>query len=145
MELRQIVYASTATVAFSDAALDALLVNARSNNDRNDITGVLLYLDGGFFQLLEGPEPALSETFSRIAADPRHTGLVKLSDRKIARRAFSPFPMAFRALREKDLNAHPGLFVRSEKGWTLNPESGLDRRIKVLFDTFFLINATARY
>ena len=36
------------------------------------ITGLLLFIDGGFLQMLEGEERAVRELYTRIAADRRH-------------------------------------------------------------------------
>lgn len=145
MAIREIVYASSATVNFSDQSLNALLDKARSKNLENGITGVLIYIDGSFIQLLEGEEPALSETFGRIAADPRHSGLTRLSDRMVEQRTFGDLLMGFRAISENDLRENPDLFVRDTGRWVINPESDIDHRLRVIFDTFFKINAAVRY
>jgi len=145
MAIRQIVYASSATIRFDEQTLDALLDKARRQNLENGITGVLIFVDGSFIQLLEGEEPALTETFARIAADPRHTGLTRLSDREVEERTFGDLLMGFRAISENDLRDNPDLFVRDGGRWIINPDSEIDHRLRVIFDTFFKINASARY
>ena len=52
----QLVYVSTASRAMSDADLNEILDVSRRKNRERDVTGVLLYLDRGFLQVLEGPE-----------------------------------------------------------------------------------------
>ena len=42
------------------ALLNALLEQARAKNLENELTGVLIYVQGSFIQLLEGEEHALS-------------------------------------------------------------------------------------
>ncbi|MGB0629050.1 MAG: BLUF domain-containing protein [Alphaproteobacteria bacterium] len=143
--LRQVVYASSATVRFTDGDLTALLDKARQNNARNGITGVLIYLDGSFIQLLEGEEPALSETFERITSDSRHAGMMKLSDRLVAERGFPEQEMGCRAISECDLSRHGDLFVHDGGRWSVNPGSNIDDRLRVIFDTFFRINSYGRY
>ena len=49
-----LIYASSATKAMSQDELKALLAKARTNNQRDNITGMLLYNDGNFLQVLEG-------------------------------------------------------------------------------------------
>lgn len=59
----RIVYTSTASVPFSTAELADLLKSARDNNQRHDITGMLLYKDNNFIQILEGPEQAVRDLY----------------------------------------------------------------------------------
>ena len=125
--------------------MNALLEKARAKNLENEITGVLIYVQGSFIQLLEGEEPALSETFSRIRADTRHTGLMNLSDRIVEERSFPDLQMGFRLVSEKDLSENPDLFVKSGGNWTVSPASEFDTHLRVIFDTFFKINVNARY
>ena len=65
-------YVSTEAIKFSDEALVALLGEARSANTDRDVTGLLLYREGSFYQVLEGSESAVMATFRDIEGDPRH-------------------------------------------------------------------------
>jgi len=145
MAYRQVVYASSATIVFNEESLNALLEKARKLNSRNNITGVLIHMEGSFIQLLEGKEPALSTTYARIAADPRHTGITKLSDRTADERKYPETLMGFRALAETELAEYPELFQSENGRWIINPDSDMDSRLRVIFDTFFRINANSRY
>lgn len=49
---------------------------SKRNNEAADVTGALIKLGHFFFQVLEGPEAAVDETFARIATDPRHESIV---------------------------------------------------------------------
>ena len=64
-------YVSTEAVKFSDEALIALLTEARNANTDRNVTGLLLYREGSFYQVLEGSESAVMATFHDIG-DPRH-------------------------------------------------------------------------
>ncbi len=94
----QLVYRSTATVPFADADLTALLQQARHRNADERLTGLLLYHDGKFVQVLEGPVPAIDEVFSRIAADSRHTAVHLLAYGPVERRLFPDWSMGFAPL-----------------------------------------------
>jgi hypothetical protein len=59
----QLVYASAAAVPFTIAQLESLLTKARRKNSLCDVTGMLLYHEGSFFQVLEGPEAAVRKVF----------------------------------------------------------------------------------
>ncbi len=93
-----LLYLSSATAQFSDADLVELLTRARLHNSRLGITGMLLYHDGNFLQVLEGEETSVRALFSKIAQDPRHHGVIKLLDRPITERVFSEWSMAFRTI-----------------------------------------------
>ena len=68
----QLGYASAATVEFSDDDLRELLAKSRSNNMAAGITGMLLYHEGSFLQVLEGPSEAVEHLYARIRRDKRH-------------------------------------------------------------------------
>lgn len=102
MSLIQLIYVSTATVEYGDEALERLLHSCVKNNQKKQITGMLIYWRGTFMQVLEGSADAVAETYSRIAADSRHHGLILLEKRDIASREFSNWHMGFRKLNDKD-------------------------------------------
>lgn len=97
------VYVSFATVPFSDADLDALLAKSRANNVRDGISGMLLYRDGDFLQLLEGPEDKVRAAFERIGRDNRHGRVMVLDESTIEAPAFGDWSMGFRRLKRGDV------------------------------------------
>lgn len=103
-----LVYVSSATRHFSAEDLVALLKQSREKNARLDITGILLYKDGNFMQVLEGPDEAVRQLFSTIAADDRHTGVIRLLERPLDQRQFADWSMAFRNLNDPALREVPG-------------------------------------
>lgn len=91
----QIVYLSTATSLFKRDQLNELLEQARLRNDELDITGLLLYKDMSFIQLIEGPEQQVSELFEAIKSDDRHYN-VRLLDKTLkTERTFRQWRMGF--------------------------------------------------
>lgn len=71
MDLIQLIYASR-PFGFDNATLNAILIEARLSNPRNEITGALICRADIYLQLLEGPDTAVDATFARIARDDRH-------------------------------------------------------------------------
>jgi len=55
-----------------DANFGPLLEHAQRANKPRGVTGGLIFTDGWFIQILEGPVGALSDVIGRIRADPRH-------------------------------------------------------------------------
>ncbi|MCF8509094.1 MAG: BLUF domain-containing protein [Hyphomonadaceae bacterium] len=50
-----------------------MLAVSRSNNSARGLTGMLLFHDGCFFQVLEGGADTLERTFATISRDTRHS------------------------------------------------------------------------
>jgi len=96
--MRQLVYVSSSKGLFSAAALDDILKVSRRNNARLGITGILLYRGGNIMQVLEGEWEPLERLYQVIREDPRHTGLIKLVDREVAKRDFEFWSMDFQDL-----------------------------------------------
>ena len=91
--LWSIVYTSSATRPLSDAELTELLVICQRLNERDGISGVLLYDDGNFMQCLEGPRDAVLATYARIRGSAQHHGIVQLVEEAIDRRSFNGWAM----------------------------------------------------
>lgn len=106
--LQKLIYASQAIKPVDTGALQAILDKARLLNERDGITGFLLYADESFLQILEGEEAVLAATFERIARDARHTGVRVLERAPITRRRFSQWTMGFDLPDAAALGSLPG-------------------------------------
>lgn len=96
-DLEQIVYVSSASHLMTDSELITLLNKARDNNARLGISGMLVYCDGTFIQVLEGNSAVLRTLFETIERDPRNRCCFILLHQKITQRAFEAWSMGFRA------------------------------------------------
>src|SRR5579862_4162661 len=101
MPLIQLVYASTATKPLPAEQLQELVVAARQNNERLGVTGLLLYKNASFLQVLEGEEGKTRRLFEKIRQDPRHESLVTLRRRMVETRSFPDWAMGFAFVPEK--------------------------------------------
>ena len=101
-------YVSTEAVKFSDEALVALLSEARTANTDRDVTGLLLYREGSFYQVLEGSEAAVMATFRDIEGDPRHKEVRVLFDGETDAREFADWQMGFLNLDGVDMDTLSG-------------------------------------
>jgi hypothetical protein len=68
----QLIYTSHATVPFTGQELVSLLKQPRQWNDLLGITGVLLYNDEHFVQVLEGSVEAIGDLYGKLLRDVRH-------------------------------------------------------------------------
>lgn len=92
-DLRQIVYISAARPGFEPRDLQEIFAAAAAANAQRAITGLLLYRDLEFMQVLEGPPPEIEALYRAICRDPRHTTIIKLLDREIPEREFPDWAM----------------------------------------------------
>lgn len=96
--IQYILYISAAAGWIEDAALKEILTVSRKNNQLDGITGVLLYNDRNFVQLLEGNQQAVKQTFDRIKTDPRHSDITVISSGALTERCFPAWEMGFKAI-----------------------------------------------
>lgn len=69
----RLIYTSQAADGVGEQHLNQICDSAVRNNARENISGVLLFSGGRFFQLLEGEGPAVDSLyFGKILQDPRH-------------------------------------------------------------------------
>ena len=95
-----LVYGSHAVAPFTKEQLVALLEKSQRSNQARGISGLLLYRDGVFLQVLEGPEALVKEVYGKIRSDPRHQGIEILMEGYSPRRQFPDWSMAFRDLED---------------------------------------------
>ncbi|WP_328189553.1 BLUF domain-containing protein [Marinobacter sp. OP 3.4] len=95
-ELVSVVYVSKARADVGDDALRDILTESRANNAESGVTGVLLYRDGRFVQVLEGPRDSVASLVATITADPRHDDIRIVLDEPIDERQFGEWTMEFR-------------------------------------------------
>jgi uncharacterized membrane protein (DUF373 family) len=111
-------YASKALKDWSPEELLALLKVCRDNNSALGITGMLVYSDRTFFQILEGEEKDVNELYKKIAQDPRHTDVVTIETKKITEREFPYWSMGFENLDPsalKDLEGVAGMIEGEDR------------------------------
>ena len=83
--------------------LTALLEQSRDRNLRQNVTGMLIYCDGNFFQVLEGEEKDVKEIYRSITCDSRNNGNIVLIESQISRRNFPEWSMGFKVICRNEL------------------------------------------
>jgi len=104
----RIVYVSVATKPFDDKELLQLLAKCRARNTERLISGQLIYSDGTFMQVLEGPEQEVDATYARIKKDTRHTNITLLERSTIDEKQFPDWSMGFKTLNREQLEGIQG-------------------------------------
>lgn len=114
--MRELVYISAAKRRCDPPELASILEVARKNNARLGVTGILLYEDGSFIQVLEGDRPVVQELFDKIARDPRHDRVSVLGDRAVDTRSFGEWTMGYVSLNPAILKQLPKRHSLSSNG-----------------------------
>lgn len=97
-----LVYTSYAIPHFDEANLVELLNQARNHNKKEEITGMLLHLNGKFIQVLEGDQKKVKQLYHRIENDERHKRVTLLLEGESANRIFDKWSMGFKSLSDTD-------------------------------------------
>lgn len=103
-----LIYISSATEKMSEDALMALLRQSRERNERQDITGMLLFKDGLFLQVLEGQERDVDEIYQSICLDERNAGNYLIERKAIGERNFPDWRMGFENISNRNLGDQEG-------------------------------------
>lgn len=94
--LARLVYVSRAAPCLGTADIYAIIRRAHAGNGAAGVTGALVFLDGWFAQVLEGPSAILDARLARISRDPRHGALQLRQRQRVHARVFAGQPMALR-------------------------------------------------
>jgi hypothetical protein len=94
----QMLYVSGASTQMTDAGIEEILTVSRRNNLRDGVTGMLLWADGVFIQILEGEPETVRRLYRRIQTDDRHRNLMLVLEQAADRRLFTQWSMGFKQL-----------------------------------------------
>jgi hypothetical protein len=91
----RLIYSSAAAPDLDMKDLEQMLEESRVRNKARGITGVLVFVDGVFLQILEGEKVTVLDLLKTIAQDPRHTNLKVFHEQNTDARAFASWSMAY--------------------------------------------------
>jgi len=103
MSLYCLVYTSVSTQKMSDDDLKIILEKSRIKNQKANVTGMLLYLDPYFIQVLEGDREIVDGIFNTISQDSRHHKVSIIYRQPLDKRYFSNWSMGFNKIDDDDL------------------------------------------
>ena len=109
MPAYQLVYTSLPSKRMRTSDLYIILRQARANNRVSGVTGLLVYADQHFFQLLEGDKEVVSQLFQKISNDARHTDIRVLCGNEASEKLFPNWEMAYATPSARDLANWAGL------------------------------------
>jgi len=94
-DLVELSYLSEVASDMTFIGLMHLLVSARLFNQNNSITGILVYDNQQFGQIIEGERSSVMKTWKRIQDDKRHHRLELIEIREISERSFPEWLLRF--------------------------------------------------
>ena len=95
MALQQIFYVSRASSTYDMDSIKSILAQSRRNNQRDDVTGCLLFSGCYFGQVLEGTPAAVAKSLRRIEGDERHQDFRMLAERHLGEREYGEWSMGY--------------------------------------------------
>jgi len=90
-----LIYGSATNYQMHQDELAEILETARRNNAKVGITGMLLYKNMNFIQVLEGEAEAVEQLYEKIKLDERHHSVYTILKREIKAREFGEWKMSF--------------------------------------------------
>ncbi len=96
-KLYHLSYVSTACDCLKFENIREILDSSNKNNEVNGVTGILVYCNKHFFQILEGDKDTILELFETISIDCRHDNVIKIQEGQIDQRQFGNWSMAFKS------------------------------------------------
>jgi len=95
MFLVRSIYASRARPSLDESNLEQILIKPRENNAKQEITGMLIHMNGYFLQILEGSRLGVNDTYRRILKDERHSESTLIDYGEIGVRDFENWSMGY--------------------------------------------------
>ena len=91
----QLAYISVQTKPLPKEVIKDILDKSITNNSQKNITGMLIFYNGTFLQVLEGPDNKVMDLYHSLKLDKRHQNLDILYKKDIQSTAFSSWSMGF--------------------------------------------------
>jgi hypothetical protein len=132
--MEYLVYVSTAKKMMEDADLLELLTQSRERNLKHNVTGVLLYSEGTFMQVLEGERDDVYKIYASIEQDLRHRNIIKLITGPADKRVFPNWSMAFASVNAETLEVIEGYFNAAKQSFESDNKHATVIMLKTFID-----------
>lgn len=110
MSVRQLIYVSELSPHVGPDCVRDILKESLARNPQMNVSGMLLYINGSFLQVLEGqPEDVEVLYGEKISSDPRHSHARVLLDSERDEPDFLQWSMGFAAITAHDMDAIAGM------------------------------------
>ena len=93
--LSTVCYISSASKSLENLNLKHLYNTSKINNAQQHITGILIYQNGNFLQILEGENKTINKLYRLIKSDNRHTNILQIINKSILAPIFEDYQTGF--------------------------------------------------
>jgi len=111
---------STAVPSLTEQGLSELYQQVIEKNRVKYITGVLLFSDGNFMQIMEGEDEVLGPLYDKILEDDRHHHVFTVIDKFVDERMFEYYSNGFTIVKDEKAIFKLNLYLN----WLQNNFSG---------------------
>jgi hypothetical protein len=116
--LSQLVYVSNRNTNCTTGEIEKILASCKQNNPPLNITGVLLYSEAKFIQLVEGEAKVIMSLYDKIKSDPRHSNAMMISYNPIKEKSFPSWHMGTRDISKTDVQFKTDISAEDKKVFT---------------------------
>ena len=116
--LSQLVYVSNRKANCTTEEIEKILASCKQNNPPLNITGVLLYSEVKFIQLVEGDAKVIMGLYDKIKKDPRHSNVMMISYNTIKEKSFPSWHMGTRDISKTDVQFKTDISAEDKKVFT---------------------------
>lgn len=137
--LSQLVYVSNRKPSCTEAEIEKILASCKKNNPTLNITGVLLYSDTKFIQLVEGDAKTIMSLYEKIKTDPRHGNPMMISYGPIQQKSFPSWHMGTKKIGSQEIDYKTDISSADKTVFTdvLNGKEQDGQRVLNLLKKFF--------
>jgi len=126
-----ICYVSSASPNLTEYEIKRILSFSRDCNNENNITGILLYSDGNFFQVLEGNMEIVKSLFVNIRNNKNHQNILVIFEKEVSITQFDTYQSDFITLNSRFQSDIDLYFSQIEK---LNPK--IQSSVRYILNSF---------
>ncbi|MGR7813261.1 BLUF domain-containing protein [Lacinutrix undariae] len=130
--IKTICYISDALEHESLDNIETLYEKAKANNFKNNITGILIYKNKNFLQVLEGEIDTVNTTYEKITYDARHHNIFKVINTTIEGRIFEDYNFGFTIIDNKQSLSNLNDYL----AWLRNADNKLANKVIAMVENF---------
>lgn len=138
MAILLLAYISDAARVYSEQEMEDLLRVCRKNNKELNVSGMLLYAENKFLQILEGNPEVVHALYEKIEQDSRHHNVTIMDTDLIEERSFDEWSMGFHKTNSEGLDQISEGYVEMFDGEQLAIKNCCNKNIcvHILLSTF---------
>lgn len=129
-----LVYVSTASAGLRNDDVSDIVATAQRDNQRFNITGLLLFNGVNFMQVLEGSRERVLALYAKLHKDGRHSGLIALAQLDIKARSFDNWSMRF--IKTNNAGGHVERLAAGSGLTAADLPSNLPENVKQMLSSF---------